>query len=111
MASPRIPLSKALHPLEEDAEEAEEAHVKDVDDKEREPQHIEIVNVDFDDDEHDGSTLVGGESGHVKEKEVDIEVTDNESDGDAGISRDVDDGGGIRRKRTIRVVIRSRAFL
>jgi myosin protein heavy chain len=61
----------------------------------------ERVVVDLDDD--DGSTLVGGEVG---EKEVDVDVTDDELEsGDGG------EGCGVKRKRTIRVVIRSRAFL
>ena len=55
--------------------------------------------IDLDDDEH---TLVG----EVGEKEIDVDVTDDEAS-------EVEQEGecGIKRKRTIRVVIRSRAFL
>jgi len=64
---------------------------------------IERVYVDLDDD--DGSTLVG--VGEVGEKEVEVDITDDEGEG-----RDGDGGGGrVKRRRTIRVVIRSRAFL
>lgn len=52
--------------------------------------------------EEDEQTLVDDEV--TKE----IEVTDSEDD---GVGTGNDDGGGLKRKRTIRVVIRSRAFL
>lgn len=109
VAPPRIPLSN-LHRVDEDAEEDDYG---DEVNREREKERIRIVHVDFDDgdDGHDGSTLVG-DTTHVKEKEVDIEVSDYESDdGDIASVVDAAPGGGIRRKRTIRVVIRSRAFL
>jgi hypothetical protein len=64
---------------------------------------VERVEMDLDDDEEDK------DKGRMQGvKHVDIEVTDDESeagdDGDSAV-------GGIKRKRTIRVVIRSRAFL
>jgi hypothetical protein len=68
---------------------------------------VDELVIDFDDDdEHEGSTLVGGDWSYVKEKEVDIEVTDDEEDERSGV-----EACGVKRKRTIRVVIRSRAFL
>jgi len=56
--------------------------------------------IDLDDDEH---TLVG----EVGEKEIDVDITDDE----ASEEEDKEGECGIKRKRTIRVVIRSRAFL
>jgi hypothetical protein len=110
VAPPRIPLSN-LHRVDEDAEEDD--YGEEVKMRGSEKEHLKIVHVDFDDDdEHDGSTLVG-DTTHVKEKEIDFEVSDYESDGGdiASIVDGATPGGGIRRKRTIRVVIRSRAFL
>lgn len=53
-------------------------------------------------------TLVDGESGVMKGvKEVDVEITDDESD----VEKVEGTGCGVRRKRTIRLIIRSRAFL
>lgn len=85
-------------------------------------EHIEEVIINLDDD--DGSTLVGA-AGDIGQKEIEMEVNDNyEEDGladgdvDSVIDLDADppfksnaDGTGIKRKRTIRVIIRSRAFL
>ncbi|KAL6711588.1 hypothetical protein ACN47E_004522 [Coniothyrium glycines] len=67
----------------------------------------EVVHVDLD----EGSTLVGEESAEFLQgvKKVDVEVTDDDSeDGDVGGSGDE---CGVKRKRTIRLIIRSRAFL
>lgn len=62
---------------------------------------VDEVHIDLDDE----GTLVGdGEQGI---KEVDVEITDDESDPDER----VDEGCDLKRKRTIRVIIRSRAFL
>lgn len=82
-------------------------------------EHIEEVVINLDDD--DGSTLVGA-AGDVGQKEIEMEVDDNEDDGDDDVDSVIDldadlpqksnaDGTGIKRKRTIRVIIRSRAFL
>lgn len=87
-----IPSTRKLDPHDEEAEGLATA--------------VEELVINFDDDEHEGSTLVGGDLGYMKEKELDVEVTDDEED--------VKDGGeacGVKRKRTIRVIIRSRAFL
>jgi hypothetical protein len=63
---------------------------------------VERVEMDLDDEDDKEMGRMQGV------KHVDIEVTDDESeagdDGDSAV-------GGIKRKRTIRVVIRSRAFL
>jgi myosin protein heavy chain len=70
---------------------------------------LERVVLDLDED----STLMGGDRdiglGRMQGvKEMDVEFTDDESEaGDEGDSA----VGGIKRKRTVRVVIRSRAFL
>lgn len=60
-------------------------------------------------DDHEGSTLVGAETSYIKEKEIDVDITDSEDNADdedlAG------EGCGVKRRRTIRVIIRSRAFL
>jgi myosin heavy chain 9/10/11/14 len=60
---------------------------------------VEIENEDVVGDEE---TLVDDET----LKEVDIEITDDEDDSDG-----LEKGTGLKRKRTIRVIIRSRAFL
>lgn len=60
---------------------------------------LEKVLIDLDD--NDAETLVG--ASEVGEKEVDVDVTDSEEE--------ENDECGVKRKRTIRVVIRSRAFL
>lgn len=73
-------------------------------------------HVEHDDDdgdiEDDNETLVEVDGELYKEKEVEIEVSDSEppsdTDSDAGGPQE---GCGLRRKRTIRVVIRSRAFI
>jgi hypothetical protein len=65
-------------------------------------EHIERVYLDLDDD--GASTLVGAEVG---EKEVDMEIEESEDEEEVGLQ----DEGGLQRKRTIRVIIRSRAFL
>jgi hypothetical protein len=66
---------------------------------------IEKVFLDLDDD--GASTLVGVESGLYGQKEIDMEVTDEES----ASEEEREEAGGVKRKRTIRVIIRSRAFL
>jgi hypothetical protein len=69
------------------------------------------VYINLDDDDDGASTLVG----HMEygEKEVEMEVDDDEDSGSEYEEREVEveDAGGLRRKRTIRVIIRSRAFL
>jgi hypothetical protein len=68
--------------------------------------------------QHNGETLVDIDpaSGPVI-KEVKLDVTDSEGEsegeGDAELNRDSNGaaGPGVRRRRTIRVIIRSRAFL
>jgi myosin protein heavy chain len=62
--------------------------------------------LDLDDD--GASTLVGNETGMFGEKEIDMEVTDSEGEGE--IESPAEECG-VKRKRTIRVIIRSRAFL
>lgn len=73
---------------------------------------VEKIVIDLDEDDH---ALGHGEAGGRMQgvKEVDLEITDDESEagGDAEFDQDAAPGGGIKRKRTIRVVIRSRAFL
>jgi hypothetical protein len=73
---------------------------------------IEKVVINLDDDVDDGaSTLIGGlEYG---DKEIDMEVTDSEGEGDQEQGQGIPPEGdcGVKRKRTIRVIIRSRAFL
>jgi hypothetical protein len=66
------------------------------------------INIDDDGDDDGASTLVG----HMEygEKEVEMEVDDSESEYEER-EVEVQDEGGLRRKRTIRVIIRSRAFL
>ncbi|KAF2847399.1 hypothetical protein T440DRAFT_520969 [Plenodomus tracheiphilus IPT5] len=75
----------------------------------------ELEHVYLDLDEHDGSTLIAGSDSGVMQgiKQVDVEITDDEaedSDGEAE-DKDPDFGCGVKRKRTIRLIIRSRAFL
>jgi hypothetical protein len=68
---------------------------------------VEKVFLDLDDD--GASTLVGHETnGMFGEKEIDMEVTDSDGDGDVESPAEE---CGVKRKRTIRVIIRSRAFL
>lgn len=57
--------------------------------------------------------MVGNDEGvRFKEEEVEIDITDNEaSSGDEDVRDEEVAGGGLKRKRTIRVVIRSRAFI
>lgn len=64
---------------------------------------LEEVHIDLDDE----GTLVG--EGDQGVKEVDIEITDDESGSDHQGAEG--DRCGVKRRRTIRVVIRSRAFL
>ncbi|KAF1931919.1 uncharacterized protein M421DRAFT_323221 [Didymella exigua CBS 183.55] len=61
--------------------------------------------------EDDMETLVEIDGELYKEKEVEIEVSDSEPPSDVESDAGPQDGCGIKRKRTIRVVIRSRAFL
>lgn len=89
----------------------EEVDEKDEDEVMMVPEHVEeVVHIDLD----DGCTLVEGEEQGVKE--VDIEVDDDHDGEEERAETTVDgvDSGidcGVRRKRTVRVVIRSRAFL
>lgn len=96
----RSRFSKALDPLDEVVEDLAKVDSLDL---VREKDGMERVIIDLD-DEHDGSTLVGaGEGeGEVGEKEIEVDVTDDEGE---------EQECGVKRKRTIRVVIRSRAFL
>lgn len=74
-------------------------------------QDIEHMLLDL--DEHDGSTLVGGDEAGVMQgvKTMDMDITDDE-DASASASASANQtGGGVKRKRTIRLIIRSRAFL
>jgi hypothetical protein len=68
---------------------------------------VEKVYLDLDEDDG-ASTLVGHEhdSGAYGEKEVEMEVDDSDEE-----SRTGEEECGVKRKRTIRVIIRSRAFL
>ncbi|KAJ4383659.1 hypothetical protein N0V86_001714 [Didymella sp. IMI 355093] len=61
--------------------------------------------------EDDMETLVEVDGELYKEKEVEIEVSDSEPPSDAESDAGPQDGCGVKRKRTIRVVIRSRAFI
>lgn len=61
--------------------------------------------------EDDNETLVEVDGELYKEKEVEIEVSDSEFESDVESEAGSRDGCGIKRKRTIRVVIRSRAFI
>ena len=65
----------------------------------------------LDEVEDDNETLVEVDGELYKEKEVEIEVSDSEPESDAESDAGPQDGCGIKRKRTIRVVIRSRAFI
>ena len=62
-------------------------------------------------EEGEDETLVEVDGELYKEKEVEIEVSDSDPDSDAESVSLPQDGCGLRRKRTIRVVIRSRAFI
>jgi hypothetical protein len=85
-------------------------HVKELERKDSTigQEYMERVVLDLDEDDG-ASTLVGHEheNGMYGEKEVEMEVDDSEDEEDGR------DGGdcGVKRKRTIRVIIRSRAFL
>ncbi|KAF2027184.1 hypothetical protein EK21DRAFT_115077 [Setomelanomma holmii] len=80
-----------LDPMIEEVEDPATA-VVDVDDDE----DIEKVYLDLDDD--GASTLVGADSGMYGQKEIHMEVTDEES----GSEGEKQEGCGIKRKRTIR---------
>ncbi|KZM22403.1 ATP binding [Ascochyta rabiei] len=57
-------------------------------------------------------TLVEVDGELYKEKQVEIDVTDSEPETDnESLAEPQEDGCGVKRKRTIRVVIRSRAFI
>lgn len=84
---------------------------------------LEHIYLDLDDD-HEGSTLIASSDQGVMQgiKQMDLEITDNEvSDSDADADVDASPpphdhlahsaGRGLKRKRTIRLIIRSRAFL
>jgi myosin protein heavy chain len=82
--------------------------------KEEGVRHIEeVVYLDLDDG---ASTLVGHDN-EVGEKEIEMEVDDDDFPPNSNSNSDEDgegangDAGGIKRKRTIRVIIRSRAFI
>jgi hypothetical protein len=94
-----LPL-KLSPPVEE--EEGLATRVVEFDDGKSAAVELERVILDLDEDA--GSRDVGMQG----VKEVDMDITDDESeagdDGDSAV-------GGIKRKKTIRVVIRSRAFL
>lgn len=76
-----------------------------------------FLDDDLNEDEGEEETLVEINGELFKEKEVEIEVDDDEgSDWEGwGSEGDADAGGagatGLKRKRTVRVVIRSRAFI
>jgi hypothetical protein len=80
--------------------------------KKRNDSHVEFIEkvvINLDDDVDDGaSTLVGHEYG---DKEIEMEVTDSEEEQDSGEQAQSLEECGVKRKRTIRVIIRSRAFL
>ena len=61
--------------------------------------------------EDDNETLVEVDGELYKEKEVEIEVSDSEPPSDTESDAGPQDGCGVKRKRTIRVIIRSRAFI
>lgn len=61
--------------------------------------------------EDDLETLVEVDGELYKEKEVEIEVSDSEPPSDVESDAGPHGGCGVKRKRTIRVVIRSRAFI
>jgi myosin protein heavy chain len=90
---------EALDPLDEVVEDLAKVDSLDLV-REKDGGVLERVVIDLD-DEHDGSTLIGAE-GEVGEKEIEVDVTDDEGE---------EQECGLKRKRTIRVVIRSRAFL
>jgi hypothetical protein len=71
-------------------------------------EHIDKVILNLDDDDG-ASTLVGHEpsTGMFGEKEIDMEVEDSGNEE----TDQADEHNGVKRKRTIRVIIRSRAFL
>lgn len=66
---------------------------------------------DIVEEDDDNETLVEVDGELYKEKEVEIEVSDSEAGSDAESDAGPQDGCGVKRKRTIRVVIRSRAFI
>ncbi|KAH9880990.1 hypothetical protein J1614_001483 [Plenodomus biglobosus] len=80
----------------------------------REVEHV-YLDLDDDHDDHEGTTLIAGSDEGIMQgiKQMDVEITDNEaSDSDAEAhDKDPDFSCGIKRKRTIRLIIRSRAFL
>jgi hypothetical protein len=86
--------------------------------QERKDSHVvpefreKVVVLDLDHDDDGASTLVGHDhSGMFGEKEVEMEVTDSEGEDNANEELARTDECGVKRKRTIRVIIRSRAFL
>jgi myosin protein heavy chain len=77
-------------------------------------QEEEVVYLNLDSSHSDDGTLIGHDPDiHVGEKEIEMEI-----DEDSASQSDSDEQGeqqseecGVKRKRTIRVIIRSRAFL
>ena len=61
--------------------------------------------------EDDNETLVEVDGKLYKEKEVEIEVSDSEPESDTESDAESQEGCGVKMKRNIRVVIRSRAFI
>lgn len=95
-------------PAEAQDEEQNEEQYENKDDYHQD-EDVYHADQDLPEDE----TLVEVDGELYKEKEVEIEVSDSESDSNP--NSDAESVGdrpcGVRRKRTIRVVIRSRAFI
>lgn len=103
----RLSYPVKLDPTAEEEEDPATAVVNTVDKrKDSSIEFIEKVVLDLDDD--GASTLVGNETSMFGEKEIDMEVTDSDRDDDEEAKAEE---CGVKRKRTIRVIIRSRAFL
>ncbi|KAI8938487.1 hypothetical protein NX059_004379 [Plenodomus lindquistii] len=88
---------------------------------EPELEHI-YLDLDDDGDEHEGTTLIETSDLTTKTgimqgiKQVDLEISDDDDDGETSDLEPADKDpdflpGGLKRKRTIRLIIRSRAFL
>ncbi|KAG9193816.1 hypothetical protein G6011_03851 [Alternaria panax] len=68
--------------------------------------------VELGEEEFSSLVKVLGDDKSPDVEEMDVEITDDEDESKAGDDGDSAVGGvGIKRKRTVRVVIRSRAFL
>jgi hypothetical protein len=76
---------------------------------------VKFLDVDVGERVDDADTLVGEDACYYKDVEVDDDEEEEEQEElqrvDSVRSTGGGEGGGLRRKRTIRVVIRSRAFL